>query len=173
MTAGLEELLINCLTDVLEERDTNMSKETRKNNQWVSTYLLEHGVRKTKAREQMLQLMADFDRPMEAQELFEELQHRHGEDGIWLSTVYRNLELFLQKHIVQSISPIDSDSLLYRLELHGHRHYAVCERCHEEIALDMCPIHEIVEQLKQQGFQATAHRLEVFGICSKCQSKKD
>ncbi len=130
----------------------------------AESILKKAGIRRTDARIKMLDVMLASETPLEAKELHEQA----GTEDLWLSTVYRNLELFMEKGLVQQISPPDSESVFYHLEVNGHNHYAVCEECHRRIALDLCPVEDLEPQLTAAGFQPTHHRLEVFGICESC-----
>lgn len=135
----------------------------------VGLLLKRHGIRRTEARIKTLQILAEAPKPLEAQEIYR--LANADKEWLWLSTVYRNLEVFKEAGLVQEVSPPDSESVFYRLELHGHNHYAFCEVCRREFPLDLCPLEALEEQLKQQGFTPTQHRLEIYGICADCQEK--
>lgn len=139
------------------------------NEAWAAALLKHHGIRRTEPRLHMLQIMAAAPKPLEAREILE-LANRDRE-WLWLSTVYRNLEIFLDKGLVQQVNLPESEAVFYRLELHGHNHYAFCEICRREIPLDLCPIEALEAQLRAQGFTPTHHRLEIYGICEDCQKK--
>lgn len=139
------------------------------NREQVVSLLDHNNIRRTKTRILLLEVIANSDTPLEARQIYEAALAKAGDNSLWLSTVYRNLELFLKEGLVSEITPPDSDAIFYRLEAHGHNHYAICERCHMEIPLDLCPIEEVEDQLAQVGFAPTSHRLEVYGICKNCQ----
>lgn len=134
--------------------------------------VLEHfGLRKTKARQIILEILLKEAKPLTAQAILERIEAEDYGEEIWLSTIYRNLEQFQDKHMIQTVSQLESDTLLYRLELGKHNHYAVCESCHMQIPLDLCPIEDIDQDLERQGFTPTTHVLEVFGICEECKRR--
>lgn len=133
--------------------------------------LKEAGLRRTEARVLILELMGESETPLEARQIQDLAAAKGMSEGLWLSTVYRNLELFADKGLVQEVKPPESESIFYRLEVHGHNHYAICENCHMEIPLDLCPFEEIERQLQAADFVPTHHRLEVFGLCSACRRR--
>ncbi len=134
----------------------------------IDNILNAYGLRKTRARIAILEVLLEQHKPLTAQTLLQLVQERYGDEDLWLSTVYRNLEQFMEKRMVQSISQPDADTQLYRLSLGKHNHYAICEACHREIPLDICPLDTIDQDLKRQGFTPTGHVLEIFGICKAC-----
>lgn len=136
---------------------------------WARQLLKQQGIRQTEARIRILEILAAAPKPLEAQEICAAANAE--KEWLWLSTVYRNLEVFVQKGLVQESNLPDSEAVFYRLELHGHNHYAFCERCHKEFPLDLCPIVDLEDQLKEQGFTPTHHRLEIYGLCAECKKK--
>ncbi len=131
--------------------------------------LKEAGIRLTEPRVKILQVIAESEEALDAEEILD--LANQGEEAFWLSTVYRNLELFAEKGLIQEVRRPGSDVLYYRTELRGHNHYAVCERCRKEIPLDICPIDTLEDQLKEKGFTPTHHRLEIYGLCAECKEK--
>lgn len=145
---------------------------TKYDELWAKHILKRSSIRTTEARLLMLQIMAEAKRPLEAREIHEVLLRQSGTGEIWLSTVYRNLELFSEKGLVQSVNPPENEAVFYQLELGEHNHYAFCERCGRGIPLDLCPIEELEGQLEARGFKPTHHRLEIYGLCRECREKE-
>jgi len=134
--------------------------------------LRERGIRLTKQRRVVVQVMEAASRHMDAEEILANAQQI--DKGITRVTVYRTLDL-LKRHGL-----IDELDLLH---LRGHRHYYESHgpRDHIHVACMQCrKVREVesplYEELKQQisrdcGIEITVARTEVGGICDDCRAK--
>lgn len=77
------------------------------------------------------------------------------------STIYRTLELFLNRNIIEK--EIDNNKVIYSLH-EGHKHYIKCIKCNEIQEIKTCPI----EQSELNGFIITNHSIKIDGICKNC-----
>jgi len=128
------------------------------------------GIKRTKQREGVFRILEKAGEPLSATEICRELE-KNGEQ-VWLSTVYRILDLFLKKEVVLKTTLLQNEMALYQIKRHQHEHYAVCTHCRKMAPIDHCPMEEILPQL-ETGFQVTGHHLEVYGLCEECKEKED
>jgi len=128
------------------------------------------GLKKTKTREAVISVLEHAEKPLSAMNICSEIEKKG--DNIWLSTVYRILELFVNKGIVNKISVMNSEMAVYELNRFKHKHYAVCMSCHKIIPMDNCPMEKFVPKLEDDDFHVIGHNLEVYGICRDCSHKK-
>lgn len=126
----------------------------------ISELLGNIGLKCTRQRRDILNILSKAKLPMSAEEIYRETENMS------LSTVYRAMELFCEKGIVQSETIRNSGELYYRLNNQNHCHYAICIGCNEIRYVDVCPVHE--HGLDINGFQITGHKLELYGYCDKC-----
>ncbi len=124
------------------------------------------GLKRTRQRERVLEVLEAADQPMNAQDIALKIENEGG--GAWLSTVYRALESFVEHHMAVKIAVTGSDTALYEVSHAGHRHYAVCVDCHRIIPMSGCPMGHFEPDLPEDGFTVTGHNLEVFGHCKNC-----
>ena len=129
----------------------------------VSDLLEQAKIKKTKQRITLIHELEKEAIPITAENLHVRLT------DMSLSTIYRALELFCEKGIVQKSVINDSDCYYYELVSNEHRHYAVCLGCNEITHIDMCPLHNVKMDTNQ--FMVTSHKLELYGYCSKCRNK--
>jgi Fe2+ or Zn2+ uptake regulation protein len=85
------------------------------------------------------------------------------------SSVYRAVDLFERLDIVQRLNT----GWKYKIELTDsftdHHHHLTCTNCGRTVALNEMHLESVIEQIaKQHGFAATAHQIEIQGLCSKC-----
>jgi len=128
--------------------------------------LREHGVRPTRQRLTVATELMDEADDVTAQQLHSRLRARGEKLG--LATVYRTLSLLAGAGAVDTLSHHPGE-LCYRWCGEEHHHHLVCDRCHRVVELADCELSPWLERLAgEHGFVATAHRLEVAGLCASC-----
>lgn len=92
---------------------------------------------------------------------------------ISLATVYRNLALFKQQGLIQSLGTVDGiERFDYNTAPHVH---FVCECCHAVIDL---PELDVPEQMRAAvteaiGAQVERCQLQFYGVCQSCRRDSD
>lgn len=129
-------------------------------------------VRQTKPRKLVMQVLKQAAAPMSAIEIMAEVE-KTGEQ-IWLSTIYRVLELFVEKEIAVKSTLLGQDQAVYGLDRYQHTHYAICVSCHKIIPMSNCPIAVagFSPELQEENFRVIGHKIEIYGYCGKCESKR-
>lgn len=127
------------------------------------------GVKKTRQRVCVISVLERAASPLSAAEIYRQLE----EDGSpgWLSTVYRILELFVQKGVVLKTTVLDGEMAVYELNRNRHKHYAVCMNCHKMIELDCCPLEKYFPEVENGEFRVLGHKVEMYGYCKECDKK--
>jgi Fur family ferric uptake transcriptional regulator len=133
------------------------------------------GIKRTKQRAGLLEILARADKPLSAQEICAALQQdaKTGKSGAWLSTVYRILDFFAEKELVTKTGVMNNEITVYELNRHKHRHYAVCMNCRKIIPMEDCPMEHFTPKLEDKKFRVVGHNLEVFGFCRECAAGRD
>ncbi len=128
--------------------------------------LAERGIRKTRPRLEILQVLQSLTGPNTVEQL-----HARTTD-INLVTVYRTAELFMKCGLVRSVRFHD-ESIRYELSLGDHHHHIVCVICGAVDELPSCDIGNIQKGVleKATNFSTISdHSLEFFGSCKSCSS---
>ena len=128
------------------------------------------GLKKTKSREKVLCVLQQAKKPISATEIYKVLGQE--EEGVWLSTVYRTLDCFVEKGMVLKTTVLDNEMALYEINHYGHRHYAVCLECHKVVAMDNCPLEKFVPHLDESDFDVMGHKIEMYGYCKNCKIRE-
>jgi len=131
--------------------------------------LLKHdGLKNTKHRNSILNIIEKSAQPVTAEQIYLELLSR--EVRINLSSVYRILSTLVEKClIIKSTMPGDAKAV-FELNRFEHRHHVVCTKCKQIISVDGCPLEEYEKKLREKmGFNIQGHQLEIYGICRNCQ----
>ena len=126
-------------------------------------------VKRTKPRERVLSIFEQAEAPLTALEV-NALLEKDGE-SIWLSTIYRILDLFVEKSLLTKMVLWNDQIASYELNRAQHVHYAVCMGCHKMIPMQQCLLAQADLKLAEQGFQVTGHKLEIYGCCQDCNTQ--
>jgi len=133
--------------------------------------LKREGIKNTKHRAAILEILEESDSPKTAEQLFISLKDKTA--SIDMSTVYRTLDTFASKNLVIKSNRVDDGKALYELNHHEHKHHLLCVGCHKLISIEDCPIGELQQILKQKiDFDITGHKLEIYGYCHDCKNYK-
>lgn len=125
------------------------------------------GIKSTNSRVAVLNFLEKAEKPYDVQAIIEYL--RASGLSTDQATVYRILDLFYKKGIVQKIELGEGK---YRYEkTQAHHHHLICTNCGsiEDVSGDF--VADIEENIKKnKGFEVKSHSLEFFGLCKNCQS---
>lgn len=127
------------------------------------------GLKKTKQRQWVLSVLEQAKKPLSALEISSLIEKEEG--AVWLSTVYRVLEIFVREKVAVKTLLSDGEKALYELNRNEHSHYAVCLNCHKMVKIAGCPLEGLAPQQVTAGFQVTGHKLEMYGYCKDCKEK--
>lgn len=126
-------------------------------------------LKRTRQRESVLALLEQAEEPLSAAEICARLEA--GGEATSLSTVYRVLDLFVERQLALKTNPQNGDTAVFERNRHLHNHYAVCVNCHKMVRMQNCPLERFVPEISEQDFCVTGHHLEVFGLCGDCKLK--
>lgn len=126
------------------------------------------GLRATRQREQVLQILEKSERPLSVEDIREQIVL--GQSGV--PTIYRNLDLFAKKGLVEVWVGPDLVMRFIRCRSLGHHFHIQCEKCGSVLEFDDCGFASILRQMQDRsGFRITRHQLQLFGLCSACKAR--
>ena len=127
-------------------------------------------IKVTKARIDILNILEKSNKSLTAEHIYS-ICCEHNKD-VNISTIYRSLELFEEKHIVDKVF-LPEGINGFSLKKDSHKHKLRCEVCNKEILVD-CPIKQIEEIINcEAGFKITDHSITLSGICEECNEKNN
>ena len=122
----------------------------------------------TKGRIEILNILQNSENSLSAEKIHQ--IYRCNDININLSTVYRTLELFEEKDLLEKIT-LNDGVFSYKLKGKTHRHHLECDICHKEVEIP-CPMLQIQEMVQNStGFTLTDHDLVMKGVCQDCKKK--
>lgn len=133
--------------------------------------LLERGLKVTRQRLALLAALSQSETPLTAEELFMRLRRDFA--TLSLSTVYRALDTLCEKQMVSRSVLMDGGRAMFEITPETHGHNLVCTVCHKIVPLQDCPLREYENSVaRSTGYVISGHKLEVYGVCPRCQGKK-
>lgn len=133
--------------------------------------LHKYGMKNTRPRRWVLEVLLQQQGLVTAEEIYQKLLA--GGVSVNVSTVYRVLELFEEKKLVEKDFLPEVRRYGYFLRVPGHIHHLICIRCHKKVDISACPLSAFEKQVAAEtGFELVGHRLELYGLCRDCQEKE-
>ena len=127
----------------------------------------EAGLRPTRQRLQIVEVLDVADRPMTAQALHAALSSG-GHRGPGLATVYRTLQAVAAAGLARSF-PSGEGELAFKLCEPGHHHHLICERCGAVVEIPSCEVETWAGKVaRRRGFTVTSHQADIYGLCETC-----
>ena len=132
----------------------------------LKAILKKNGASLTSPRKAVFDLLLDQE-PQSMQVLA-----KRAEDKVDRATIYRTIELFEKLGIARRLNI----GWKYKIELsdvfHAHHHHFYCTNCGRTYPLPPNPMMEtmIDSVVSREGFSPRGHQLEIYGLCSACQS---
>ena len=129
--------------------------------------LRRNGLRSTKQKQMVFELLLKSDRPMSAQDIASSLS------GINVSTVYRVLEALVKVRVAK-IVPRGFKTLYEVGDMFcRHHHHVTCERCGKTVVVHSERMEWLIRELTvKAGMMPTLHHVEMYGLCGECDKMK-
>lgn len=128
------------------------------------------GLRSTKQRAAVVELLAEVDDFRSAQELHDELRKRG--DGIGLTTVYRTLQSLSEAGEVDVLRTESGEAIYRRCSTH-HHHHLVCRHCGRTVEVEGPAVERWAEKIASgHGFSEITHTVEIVGTCADCAARR-
>jgi Fur family ferric uptake transcriptional regulator len=133
-----------------------------------SLYLREKDLKLTAQRELILETFLSSRGHVSAEELFQRARAKQPHVGF--ATVYRTLKHLSQCGLARELDFGDG-RVKYEPEFNRQHHdHMICTNCGAYIEFMNPQIEELQEQVsRKHGFKITSHRMQLYGLCQKCQ----
>lgn len=133
-----------------------------------SRYLREKDLKLTSQRELILRTFLAHPGHQSVEELFQKARGKMPHVGF--ATVYRTLKHLAQCGLARELDFGDG-RIKYEPNFNRRHHdHMICTRCGMNIEFLNPRIEELQEQVSHKhGFKITSHRLQLYGLCQKCQ----
>ncbi len=134
----------------------------------INRMLSERGHRVTRTRTLILEVIAQAEAGLCAEEIYAHL--READAGVNLSTVYRNLEMLLRLRMVSALDV--GGGMRYRLLTPGQQqHYLVCNYCGRVREVELMYLAPLRDRLLMgYNFEPEFSGFTIHGRCDHCRS---
>jgi len=131
-------------------------------------YLGEHGLKRTKQREAILDVFLSAGGHLTSEEVYRAVRELHSNIGY--TTVYRTMKL-LCKAGFASERRFDDGFTRYEID-HEHHDHLVCVKCGKIIEFECEAIEASQNEIAERyDFRILRHRHELYGHCAACCSE--
>jgi Fur family ferric uptake transcriptional regulator len=136
----------------------------------LERFLKEKGLRATQQRDAVLRVFLERDAHVSVEELYERIRETH--PSIGHATVYRSMGLFVEAGIAKE-RRFHEGRVRYEPGVNvGHHDHLVCLHCGDIQEFEDPTIERIQRDIAgSRGFQVSYHRLELYGVCARCQEQ--
>jgi Fur family ferric uptake transcriptional regulator len=135
--------------------------------QFVVTKRLRH----TAQREQVLDVFLATEKHLTIQQLHDLVRKKYV--GIGYATIARTVKLMCEAGICRQVDFGDGSQRFEHKHGHEHHDHLICTKCGKLVEIYSPELERIQNDLvRKHGFVQKSHKLEVFGLCSRC-AKKD
>lgn len=134
----------------------------------LNQFIKKKGLRYSKQREMIAKIFFSHVGHISVERLLEKSQHTDGNIGI--ATVYRTLNLLRDAGLAVK-RDFETGDIVYEHAFKEHHDHLICTRCGQVIEFENQKIEALQEHIsKEHGFVLRFHKMELYGLCPKCQS---
>jgi Fur family zinc uptake transcriptional regulator len=131
----------------------------------------ERGVRLTKLRRTVLELMLRGEQPVRAYDLLGKLDGSTGAKAP--ATIYRALNFLIAQKYVHKIESLNAFVVCLDVEHPHDSQFMICARCGDVMEIrDAAVTRALRRHVESQGFRLSEQNIEVRGLCAQCQAKQ-
>ena len=134
-------------------------------------FVAHQGLRHTEQRDQVIKVFLATERHLTVQELYDLVRKKH--KGIGYATVARTMKLMCDSGVSRQLDFGDGSMRYEHKYGHEHHDHLICEKCGKFVEIFSKRLETLQNELvKKHGYDQKYHKLDVFGICPKCQGRK-
>ena len=134
--------------------------------------LKESGLKYTRQREIVLNILYHSDTHFTPESLYMEIKRKEPNLNVGIATVYRTSNLLEDSQMVTSLS-FGAAGKKFELANKPHHDHLICKNCGKIVEFE----NSIVERqqaliAKEHKFKLTGHLMQLYGICETCAQSK-
>lgn len=132
----------------------------------------ENGVRFTKLRRQVLEILAENHQAMGAYDILARLQPETKGRAMAPVTIYRALDFLMENHLVHRLNSLNA-FIACSTPHHGlDPQFLVCQHCRSVAEFSPSSVHDAIhKETASINFAITTPMVEIRGICASCQTE--
>lgn len=141
-----------------------------KTNDKLLDFLAGQGLRSTSQRDLIYSVFAEAGQHVSAEELYARVKKKNPRIGY--ATVYRTLKLLAEAGLADERRFHDGFTRFEIKTTEAHHDHLICTQCGTIIEFENERIEALQKDVaRRKGFLVHTHKLELYGLCAKCQGK--
>lgn len=133
----------------------------------LQDYCLQHHIKLTPLRTQVLDILAQQAQPLTAYAVLEKL--KANKPNAQVMSVYRVLDFLLEKGLVHRIENLNAFIICCHLSERHLSQWLICQDCGKTEEIASTNFAQAIETLeKQAGFRVSTPTIELLGQCRSC-----
>jgi len=130
----------------------------------------QRGLKTSQKRSFIIDYFLQKDRHFSVEDLYDEIKKL--KSNISYSTVYRTLRLLAACGLASECNFGDGISRFEPVHDEGHHDHLICRKCGAIFEFENTDIEKLQKEVaKKYQFKVVFHKLELYGLCNKCQKK--
>lgn len=139
--------------------------------QIFNEYIRSKGLKETSQRNTILNAFLSAEEHLTAEDILRLVNKKKSKVGF--ATVYRTMKLITDSGVAQEVVFGDGISRFEHKYGHPHHHHLICTDCGEVTEFSSRKMEEVEKHiLKKYSFRAESHHFKIFGLCQKCEKKR-
>jgi Fur family transcriptional regulator, ferric uptake regulator len=132
-------------------------------------YLRQNKLKVTPHRELILETFLNHEGHRSVEDIYRTV--RKEDPRVGYTTVYRTMKLLAECGLAREIDLADGLTRYEHLFNHQHHDHMICMECGTSIEFFNEEIESVQDAASEQlGFKVLDHRLQIYGVCRKCQT---
>jgi Fur family ferric uptake transcriptional regulator len=132
------------------------------------TFLLERGLKASKARDAIVDAFLETTKHVDVQLLHDVARKRNASVGF--ATVYRTMKLLEEAGLAEAHRFGAAKGTLYEVAVgRAHHDHLICNKCGRIVEFLDPEVERLQEKIATlHGFRLSGHRHELYGLCERC-----
>ena len=132
-------------------------------------YLRDNKLKVTPHRELILETFLNHEGHRSVEDIYRTV--RQEDPRVGYTTVYRTMKLLAECGLAREIDLADGITRYEHLFNHEHHDHMICMECGTSIEFFNADIESVQDAASEQlGFKVLDHKLQIYGVCRKCQA---
>jgi Fur family ferric uptake transcriptional regulator len=132
-------------------------------------YLRQNKLKVTPHRELILETFLNHEGHRSVEDIYRTV--RQQDPRVGYTTVYRTMKLLAECGLAREIDLADGITRYEHLFNHQHHDHMICMECGTSIEFFNEEIESVQDVASEQlGFKVLDHKLQIYGVCRKCQA---